>query len=68
MLSLTQLTLLTCRRAMKFLVALLRRLNDDREVDLPTAAQEAYASTLLPYHGWISSSAFNLALRVHLRV
>ena len=49
---------------MEFLVALLRRLHDDPEVDLPTAAQEAYAATLQPFHGWISASAFSLAWRV----
>lgn len=52
---------------MEFLVALLRRLHDDWEVDLPTAAQEAYAATLQQYHGWISSSAFSLAMRVRLK-
>ena len=51
---------------MEFLVALLRRLHDDREVDLPSAAQQAYAATLQPYHGWISSSAFSLAMRVRV--
>ena len=54
-------------RAMEFVVALLRRLYDEPAEPLPSAAQDAYATTLQPFHGWISSSAFTLAMRVMLR-
>ena len=51
-------------RAMEFVVALLQRLHDDREVTLPEAASETYTATLYRYHGWITSSAFTVALKV----
>ena len=53
-----------CRRAMEFIIDLLRRLHDDRQVDLPAAATAAYEETLHPFHGWITSSVFTLAMKV----
>ena len=53
-------------RAMEFVVALLKRLHDDQSVTLATAANEVYYATLYKYHGWITSSAFVLALKVCL--
>ena len=52
------------RRAMEFIIDLLRRLHDDRQTDLPAAASAAYEETLHPFHGWITSSVFTLAMKV----
>lgn len=52
-------------RAMEFVVALLLRLHDDPAVTLPTAASDSYTATLYRYHGWVTSAAFTLALKVH---
>ncbi len=49
---------------MEFIIDLLRRLHDDRRVDLPAAASAAYEKTLHPFHGWITSSVFTLAMKV----
>ena len=51
-------------RAMNFVTELLRRLHDDREVSLQTAASEVYTNSLYQYHGWITSAAFTVALKV----
>ncbi|KAK9836470.1 hypothetical protein WJX74_001113 [Apatococcus lobatus] len=56
--------LLWLKRAMEFVVALLKRLHDDHDVSLATAANEVYYATLYKYHGWITSSAFVLALKL----
>ncbi|KAK9867885.1 hypothetical protein WJX84_000554 [Apatococcus fuscideae] len=56
--------LLWLKRAMEFVVALLKRLHDDQNVTLATAANEVYYATLYKYHGWITSSAFVLALKL----
>ena len=52
------------RRAMEFIVDLLRRLHNDRQVELPAAATAAYDATLQPFHGWITSGVFSLAMKV----
>ena len=49
---------------MGFVAALLRRLHDDRQVTLAAAATEVYTQTLYQYHGWITSAAFTVALKV----
>ena len=49
---------------MGFVAGLLRRLYDDRQVSLATAASELYTDTLYQYHGWITSAAFTVALKV----
>ena len=49
---------------MGFVAGLLRRLNDDRQVTLATAASEVYTASLYQYHGWITSAAFTVALKV----
>ena len=51
-------------RAMGFVAGLLRRLYDDRQVSLATATSEVYTDTLYQYHGWITSAAFTVALKV----
>ena len=52
------------RRAMEFVTALLGRLGEHKEEALPTAASQAYTDTLYRYHGWVTSAAFTLALKV----
>lgn len=49
---------------MAFVAELLRRLHDDRQVTLAAAASQAYTDTLYQYHGWITSAAFTVALKV----
>lgn len=49
---------------MSFVAGLLRRLLDDRQVSLATAASDVYTDTLYQYHGWITSAAFTVALKV----
>ena len=51
-------------RAMEFVASLLRRLQADKDVPLSTAASDAYAETLHRFHGWITSAAFYVALKV----
>lgn len=51
-------------RAMEFVVAMLQRLHDDQQMPLPQAASDAYYATLHQYHGWITSAAFTVALKV----
>ena len=55
--------MLACR-AMEFVASLLRRLEADKDVTLSTAASDAYAETLHSFHGWITSAAFYVALKV----
>lgn len=57
------LTVVPCR-AMGFVAGLLRRLFDDRQVTMATAASDVYTDTLYQYHGWITSAAFTVALKV----
>lgn len=49
---------------MSFVAGLLRRLLDDRQVSLATAASDVYTDTLYQYHGWITSAAFTVALKL----
>ncbi|KAK9824601.1 hypothetical protein WJX72_011621 [[Myrmecia] bisecta] len=56
--------LLWLTRALQFLTDLLRRLYEDRAIAVSTAASDAYYATLHQYHGWITSSAFILALKL----
>ena len=51
-------------RAMEFVASLLRRLEADEDVTLSAAANDAYAETLHRFHGWITSAAFYVALKV----
>lgn len=51
-------------RAMEFVVALLVRLVGDPAVSLSEAASETYTATLSKFHGWITSTAFYVALKV----
>ena len=51
-------------RAMEFVASLLRRLEADKDVTLSAAANDAYAETLHRFHGWMTSAAFYVALKV----
>mmetsp|Transcript_19346 Transcript_19346/g.58475 ORF Transcript_19346/g.58475 Transcript_19346/m.58475 type:complete len:209 (+) Transcript_19346:161-787(+) len=56
--------ILWLKRAMEFVTALLQRLRDNRGETLPAAASEAYTETLYKYHGWVTSAAFTVALKL----
>ncbi|XP_072973083.1 glycolipid transfer protein 3-like isoform X1 [Typha angustifolia] len=45
-------------RSINFTVAFLERLVKDPELNLAEAVEEAYKSTLKPWHGWIASAAY----------
>lgn len=47
-------------RSMDFSVALLEILNKDSELSLQQVVEEAYKTTLKPWHGWISSAAYKV--------
>ena len=49
---------------MQFLVELLRVLCQDKESSVSTAASAAYEKVLQPYHGWITSGVFTVALKI----
>ncbi|XP_072970103.1 glycolipid transfer protein 3-like [Typha angustifolia] len=51
-------------RSMDFSLALLEILEKDPELSLQQVVEEAYNSTLKPWHGWISSAAFKIALKL----
>lgn len=56
--------LLWLKRAMQFILALLVKLNQDRFISLSEAASEAYYATLQPFHGWIVTGTFTIALKL----
>ncbi|KAK1288073.1 hypothetical protein QJS10_CPB19g00044 [Acorus calamus] len=56
--------LLWLTRSMDFTVALLEKLVEDPEMSLKQAIEEAYENTLRPWHGWISSAAYKVALKL----
>ncbi|XP_062159145.1 glycolipid transfer protein 3-like isoform X2 [Alnus glutinosa] len=51
-------------RAMDFTLALLQKLATDPEQSMEEAVEESYNITLKPWHGWISSAAFKVALKL----
>ncbi|KAK9023645.1 hypothetical protein V6N11_003854 [Hibiscus sabdariffa] len=51
-------------RSMDFMVALLQRLVKEPGQNMEQAVQESYNVTLKPRHGWISSAAFKVALKL----
>ncbi|XP_010539709.1 PREDICTED: glycolipid transfer protein 2 isoform X1 [Tarenaya hassleriana] len=51
-------------RTMDFTTALLQRLSEDVSRNIEEAVEECYIATLKPWHGWISSAAFKVALRL----
>ncbi|KAM3361100.1 glycolipid transfer protein 3 [Capsicum galapagoense] len=56
--------LLWLTRSLDFTFALLQLLAEDLERNMVQAVQEAYTNTLKPWHGWISSAAFKVALKL----
>lgn len=56
--------ILWLKRAMEFVAALLQRLCDDQNLTLAVAASNAYTDTLYEYHGWMTSTAFTIALKL----
>ncbi|KAE9608915.1 hypothetical protein Lal_00020385 [Lupinus albus] len=51
-------------RSLDFTAALLHRLAKDPIKNMEQVVEESYASTLAPFHGWISSAAFHVALKL----
>ncbi|XP_028786318.1 glycolipid transfer protein 2-like [Neltuma alba] len=51
-------------RSLDFASALLLTLSRDSGINMEEAVQEAYNITLKPWHGWISSAAFRVALKL----
>ncbi|KAB1220939.1 Pleckstrin homology domain-containing family A member 8 [Morella rubra] len=51
-------------RAMDFTLELMQNLARDPEQSMEQAVEESYTITLKPWHGWISSAAFKVALKL----
>ncbi|KAK3426234.1 hypothetical protein EUGRSUZ_F02730 [Eucalyptus grandis] len=51
-------------RSLDLMVALLQRLAKDPGQKMEQAVEESYNVTLKPWHGWISSAAFKIALQL----
>ncbi|KAI3736655.1 hypothetical protein L2E82_26598 [Cichorium intybus] len=51
-------------RSLDFTMNLLGLIGKDLEVDMEQAVEEAYEATLKPWHGWISSTAYRVALKL----
>ncbi|KAM7259575.1 hypothetical protein ACFE04_015316 [Oxalis oulophora] len=51
-------------RCLDFTVALLQRLMENEEQNMEDAVEDSYTITLRPWHGWISSTAFRVALKL----
>jgi len=55
--------LLWLKRFLEFTHRLLERLGRDAAVEIGEAAQAAYACTLAPFHGWVTSALFSVVLK-----
>ncbi|XP_057954518.1 glycolipid transfer protein 3 isoform X2 [Malania oleifera] len=51
-------------RSMDFSIALLQKLVKDPQKNMVQAVEESYSTTLKPWHGWISSAAYKVALKL----
>ncbi|XP_024973084.1 glycolipid transfer protein 3-like isoform X3 [Cynara cardunculus var. scolymus] len=51
-------------RSLDFAVNILELIEKDVEVNMEHAVEEAYEATLKPWHGWISSTAYRVALKL----
>ncbi|CAN0921510.1 Glycolipid transfer protein 3 [Linum grandiflorum] len=51
-------------RSLDFTTSLLQKLAKDPGHDMEKAVEESYNSSLKPWHGWISSAAFKVALKL----
>lgn len=56
--------LLWLKRAMEFILELMKCLQQDASVTLHDAAQTAYVKCLQPFHGMLTRGVFSVALRV----
>lgn len=56
--------ILWLKRAMEFVAALLQLLCEDQNLTLAAATSNAYSDTLYVYHGWVTSAAFTVALKL----
>ncbi|XP_078434122.1 glycolipid transfer protein 3-like isoform X2 [Wolffia australiana] len=56
--------LLWLARSMDFAVALVAGLEGDAEASLEHLVEAAYEATLKPWHGWISTAAYRVALKM----
>ncbi|CAN1268330.1 Glycolipid transfer protein 3 [Linum perenne] len=56
--------LLWLTRSLDFATSLLQRLAKDPGQDMEKAVQESYNTSFKPWHGWISSAAFKVALKL----
>ncbi|KAE8100454.1 hypothetical protein FH972_018350 [Carpinus fangiana] len=51
-------------RSLDFTLALIQNISRDPEQSMEEAVEESYNITLKPWHGWISSAAFKVALKL----
>ncbi|PIN03646.1 Glycolipid transfer protein [Handroanthus impetiginosus] len=51
-------------RSLDFTLSLLQLLVKDFEINMEQAVEESYNATLKPWHGWISSAAYRVALKI----
>lgn len=57
-------TILWLTRSMNFSLALLQFLEKESEWSLQQIVEESYQTTLKPFHGWISSAAYKVAIKL----
>lgn len=51
-------------RSLDFTVCLLQLLVKDFQLNIQQAVEESYSITIKPWHGWISSAAYKIALKL----
>ncbi|TYK23720.1 glycolipid transfer protein 3-like [Cucumis melo var. makuwa] len=51
-------------RSLDFTVSLLQKSKEEPRLSMEQAVEDAYNLTLKPWHGWISSAAFKIALKL----
>lgn len=51
-------------RSISFSLEVLKRLEKNAEMSMEQVVEEAYKCTLKPWHGWISSAAYKVALKL----
>ncbi|CAL1412709.1 unnamed protein product [Linum trigynum] len=56
--------LLWLTRSLDFMCGLLQNLVKDLSKDMEQVVEECYSTSLKPWHGWISSAAFKVALKL----
>ncbi|KAJ0805331.1 putative glycolipid transfer protein [Helianthus annuus] len=53
-------------RSLDFTVNLMTLIEQDSAVNMEEAVEEAYESTLKPWHGWISSTAYRVPFNYNI--